>query len=455
MTESSSSMPGLRSTLFGTEGMQAVFSDRHALQGMLDFEAALARAEAAVGVIPAGAVVAIEAACDAAHYDMIQLAAATAQAGNPAIPLVKALTARVQAVDAEAARYVHWGATSQDAMDTGLVLQLRAALLLIEADLSALLSCTALLAQRYRHTPMIGRTWLQQALPMTFGLKLAGWHSALRRHQARIAELKARTLSLQFGGAVGTLAALGDKGLQVAVAMANELQLSLPDLPWHGHRDRIVEVATAMGLLTGTLGKIARDLSLMMQTEVAEAFEPAGEGRGGSSTMPHKRNPVSAAVVLSAANRVPALVGGLLVSMVQEHERGLGGWHAEWEALPDVMRLTAGALAHMRQVLDGLEIDVNRMRGNLDATHGLVMAEAVTMSLAPHLGRLSAHHLIEQACRTALAEGRHLRDVLAEHPDVKSRLSPAQLAELFDPIHYIGVAQQLIDRALSGTDIDG
>ncbi|MFN4278271.1 MAG: 3-carboxy-cis,cis-muconate cycloisomerase [Ferrovibrio sp.] len=440
---------GLFAPLFAGPAIAAVFSDHAHLQGMLDFEAALARAEAKTGVIPQAAVAPIVSACAADAYDLVALASAAAKAGNTAIPMVKMLTARVAESDGEAARYVHWGATSQDAMDTGLVLQLRQALSLIETDLSRLSAALAALAAEHKQTPMVGRTWLQHALPVTFGLKAAGWLDAIERHRARLAELKPRLLVLQFGGAAGTLAALDDKGLQVAAALADDLNLGLPAIPWHGARDRVVELGTMLALLTGSLGKMARDIALLMQTDVGEAFEPAGEGRGGSSTMPHKRNPVTAAVVLAAATRVPHLAGSLLSGMAQEHERGLGGWHAEWEVLPELVQLSAGALAQMADTIEGLDVDAERMRANLDVTNGLIMAEAVTMALGAKIGRLAAHQRVEAASKQAVSEKRHLRDVLAEDAVVVQQLGAETLAQLFDPLGYIGMAATLVDRVLA------
>jgi 3-carboxy-cis,cis-muconate cycloisomerase len=440
---------GLLDPLFSTAAADAALCDRARLQGMLDFEAALARAEAKVGVIPAGAPAAIVAACDAGLYDLAALATATANAGNPAIPMVKQLTARVAKADAEAARFVHWGATSQDVMDTGLVLQLRAAFAGIEADLARLSGALAKLAQQYRDTPVVGRTWLQHALPVTFGMKAAGWLDAVERHRARLDELKPRLLVVQLGGAAGSLASLGTRGFDVMRALAEDLGLDQPDMPWHAARDRVCECATVLGLLVGSLGKIARDVSLMMQTDVGEAFEPAGAGRGGSSTMPHKRNPVSGAAVLSAAIRVPHLVGTILSAMVQEHERGLGGWHAEWNALPELVRLAAGATAQMADVCGGLEVDAARMRANIDETRGLIMAEAVMMALGAKIGRLAAHDLIEDACHKAVAEKRHLRDVLGDEPKVTTHLDAAALDRLFDPLGYVGVAPAMVDRVLA------
>jgi len=435
--------------LFRWEAIQALFSDRARVQGMLDFEAALARAESRAGVIPAAAATTITAKCRAELFDLDALAQATALAGNPAIPLVRQLTALVGKDDQQAMRFVHWGATSQDAIDTGFILQLRGALERIAAELERLAGALAQTARKHRATAVAGRTWMQQALPTTFGLKAAGWLDAVTRHRARLDTLRRNALVLQFGGAVGTLAALGGNGLELAKSLGEELHLAVPDLPWHSHRDRVVEVATTLGLCTGTLGKIARDISLQMQTEVAEVFEPAGEGRGGSSTLPHKHNPVTAAVVLAAATRVPALVATMLSAMLQEQERGLGGWHAEWETMPEIIGLAAGALHHLTDTVIGLEIDTARMSENLEVTRGLIFAEAVQMALGSAMGRLAAHELVEAACRRAKAGNRHLHEVLAEDATVAKHLNKEELERLFDPRQYLGAADALIDRVLA------
>ncbi len=430
--------------------MSEIFSDAARLQHMLDFEAALARAEARCGVIPAAAAAAISSKCMAKLIDVGALAAATAASLNPAIPLVKQLTALVAQEDPEAAQFVHWGATSQDANDTGLVLQTRKALDILEVGLTALCAGLTKLMQQYRSTPLAGRTLMQHALPTTFGVKVAGWLDGMNRHRERFAQTRTRVLVLQFGGAVGTLAALGEKGLQIAEALAAELQLDLPAMPWHTQRDRVAEVATTLGLCTGSLGKMARDISLHMQTEVAEVLEPAGEGRGGSSTMPHKRNPVSAAVVLSAAVRVPGLVGTMLSALVQEDERGLGNWQAEWETLPEIFRLTDGALHQMATIVPHLEVDAARMRRNLEAADGLIFAEAVTMVLASHLGKSAARALLETASREARNSGKHLREVLGQDRTVSEHLSAAELDRLFKPENYLGMAEQFVDRVIAG-----
>ncbi|GGU66317.1 3-carboxy-cis,cis-muconate cycloisomerase [Pseudomonas laurentiana] len=434
---------------FTAPAMREVFSDRGRVQGMLDFEAALARAEAAVGVIPQEAVAPIEAACQADHYDFGALAEAIAVAGNSAIPMVKALGKVIASETPQAERFVHLGATSQDAMDTGLVLQLRDALSLIEADLAQL--CEALARQALAHadTPLAGRTWLQHATPVTLGMKIAGTLGALTRHRQRLQELKPRVFCLQFGGASGTLAALGENGLRVAEALAEQLHLSLPEQPWHTQRDRLVEFASVLALIAGTLGKLGRDVSLLMQTEAAEVFEPSAPGKGGSSTMPHKRNPVGAAVLIGAATRVPGLLSTLFAAMPQEHERSLGLWHAEWETLPEICCLVSGAL-HQAQILaDGMEVDATRMRRNLELTQGLVLAEAVSIVLAQRLGRDHAHHLLESCCKRAVAEQRHLRAVLGDDPQVSAELSADELDRLLDPAHYLGQARVWVERAVA------
>lgn len=435
--------------LFTTDAMRHVFSDRHRLQRMLDFEAALARALVAIGMAPRDTGAAIESKCRAESFDMEPLARAMALSGNVAIPMVKALTELVAKSDARAANFVHWGATSQDAIDTGLVLQLREALDLIDADLAHLSASLSRLAAEHKATLVAGRTWLQQGPPVTFGLKAAGWLAAIERHRERLEHARKQVLVLQFGGAVGTLAALGDRGLQIAAALARDLKLDLPELPWHAHRDRLAEVAAGLGLLVGSLGKIGRDISLMSQTEIDEVVEPSGPGRGGSSTMPHKRNPVSSAVILAAALRVPALVSVILTSMVQEHERGLGGWHAEWETLPEIFRLAAGALAHTKEIVAGLEIHSRKMLENVKLTHGLVLAEAVAFALREHIGKEKSHKIVEEAARRAAQDGRDFAEVLLSYPEVRSHLSGEELSRLLDPANYLGAAAEMTTTVLS------
>ena len=416
--------------------MRAVCDDIASLQRMLDFEAALARAEAATGVIPASAAGPIAKACKASSFDLADLAEAATRSGNLAIPLVKALTAEVAKANPDAARYVHWGATSQDVIDTAGMLTFRAGIDALLADLDRAIAGFAKLARQHRHTAMVARTWLQHALPMPFGLKLAEYAAALHRSQSRLRRLRSEELALQFGGAAGTLAALGDKGMRVAEKLAQELKLPLPDAPWHTHRDRIAEAASVLAILTGTCGKIARDVSLMMQTDVAEAFEPAGEGRGASSTMPHKRNPVAAATALAAATMAPNLAATIFAAQVQDHERSAGPWQAEGPTLPMLLLVTSGALAATVDIAEGLEVDAARMHVNLDARGGLIMAEAVTMALAEKIGKSEAHHLVEAASKKAVMEKKRLRDVLMKDPDVTAHLSADKLAKLFEPMAY-------------------
>ncbi|MGF6153348.1 3-carboxy-cis,cis-muconate cycloisomerase [Pseudomonas fluorescens] len=434
---------------FTARNMREVFSDQGRVQAMLDFEAALARAEARVGLIPASAVAPIEAACRAEHYDFAALGEAIAIAGNSAIPLVKALGKQIAAHDQDAERYVHLGATSQDVMDTGLVLQVRQALHLIDSDLARLGEALAIQARRHVLTPLAGRTWLQHATPVTLGMKVAGWLGAVTRSRQRLHALKPRLLVLQFGGASGTLAALGEQAMPIAEALAQELQLTLPEQPWHTQRDRLVEFGAALGLIAGSLGKLGRDISLLMQTEAAEVFEPSAPGKGGSSTMPHKRNPVGAAVLIGAATRVPGLLSTLFSAMPQEHERSLGLWHAEWETLPEICCLVSGALQQALLITEGLEVDAERMAQNLDLTQGLVLAEAVSIVLAQRIGRDKAHHLLELCCKRAVAEQRHLRAVLGDEPQVTAELSGAELDQLMNPAHYLGQAQTWVERALA------
>src|SRR5882757_8638393 len=429
----STSLSPLLAPMLSSAAMRAVCDDQETLQHMLDFEAALARAEAATGVIPASAAEPIAKACKADGFDLADLAEAATHSGNLAIPLVKALTANVAKSDADAARYVHWGATSQDVIDTGTMLGLRAGIDVILAATDRAVIAFDNLARKHRNTAVVARTWLQHALPMPFGLKLAEYAAALHRSKKRLQRLRTETLALQFGGAAGTLAALGDKGLQVAERLAQELQLPLPEAPWHTHRDRIAEAASVCAILAGTCGKIARDVQLMMQTDVGEAFEPSGEGRGGSSTMPHKRNPVAAAAGLGAATMAPNLAATMFAAQVQDHERSAGPWHAEWPTLPSLLLVTSGALAAIVDIAEGLEVDVARMRANLDSTGGLIMAEAVTMALAEKIGKADAHHLIEAASKKAVAEKKHLRDILAGDSTIAAQLGGGDgLAKLFE-----------------------
>ncbi|AHG65642.1 3-carboxy-cis,cis-muconate cycloisomerase [Advenella mimigardefordensis] len=445
-------MSRLYASLFYQKDVTDIFSDRSLLKYLMTTEIALAKAQALVGVIPQAAAQGIEQVCTTQGLEKLNenaLATAGGLAGNIAIPFVKQLTALVKASDEDASRYVHWGATSQDVLDTACILQCRDALVIIQAQLEQAYDTALAQAKVYRHQIMMGRTWLQQALPITFGHKLARWASVFRRDLNRIEAMRARVLTAQLGGAVGSLASLNDQGTAVVAAFEAQLNLTEPLCTWHGERDRIVEIASVLGLVVGNLGKMARDWSLLMQTEVGEVFEPMGEGRGGSSTMPHKRNPVAAASVLAAANRVPVLISSLYQSMVQEHERSLGGWHAEWLSLPEIFQLCSGALERTLDVLQGMQVNPENMQRNLECTNGLVMAEAVMMRLAPTLGRLNAHHLVESACKKAVDEQRHLKDVIAELDDIRHQFTGEQISDMFRPESYIGNIQDQIDAVLN------
>ncbi len=441
--------PQLIESLATTGPLAEIFSDRSVLQAMLEFEAALARAEARAGIIPSAAADAIQSVAKAENFDIAELPVETLRAGTPGIPLSKALTAKVRAVSAEAARFVHWGATSQDVADTALILLLKRCRSILSSDLARLESALRRLADEQGGAVMLGRTLLQAAPPVTFGLKAAGWQAAIGRSGARLDAAFDEALVLQFGGASGTLAALGDKGLEVGRTIAKDLGLEFPDAPWHTHRDRLAALIAACGVLTGCLGKMARDISLLMQGEVAEAAEPADEGRGGSSTMPQKHNPIASAVTLAAAHRVPGLVASFLSSMVQEHERGVGGWHAEWPVVADVMQATGVAIASMAEATEGLDVNVVQMRENIAATRGAAFAERLTVLLGAQLGRDAAHKILADAVRRSSLQRRKLADVLAENPEVMRVIDRQTLADLENPESYLGAANSFRERLLA------
>jgi 3-carboxy-cis,cis-muconate cycloisomerase len=432
-----------------TDPLANLFSDESVLQAMLDFEVALARAEAGLGIIPLAAADSIERAAKPSEFDATKLAHDAFRSGTVSIPLVKALTARVRSSDPVAARFVHWGATSQDVADTALMLLTKRAEPFISADLTRLEEALRRLSDEHQHTVMLGRTLLQPAPPITFGLKAAGWLGAIRRSRARLERALSETLLVQFGGASGTLAALGAQGLAVSRGIARELNLGLADAPWHTHRDRLASMIVACGVLTGCLGKMARDISLLMQNEVNEAAEPSEEGRGGSSTMPNKRNPIACALTLAAALRVPGLVAAFLSSMVQEHERAVGGWQAEWPTVGAVIQATGLAAASMAEAAEGLEVNKARMRLNIESTRGAIFAEKAMMLLGGTLGRDVAHKALEEATRRSNAEGRRLGEVLAELPEVTRALDRETLHDLDSPEGYLGSSAALRANLLS------
>jgi len=436
-------------SLATSEPLAEVFSDNSVLQAMLDFESALARAEARVGIVPKSAADQIAAAAQANHFDIQSMSRSMFRAGTPGIPLVKALTERVRARDPEGAGWVHWGATSQDVTDTALVLLLKRAQFIVKHDLQRLEKALITLSQQHKATVMVGRTLMQAAPPVTFGLKVAGWLGAVSRGSQRLESAFDEALVLQFGGASGTLASLAGKGTVVARALAEELGLSYPEAPWHTHRDRLANLVCCCGVLTGSLGKIARDISLLMQSEVAEVAEPSGEGRGGSSTMPHKRNPVACALTLAAAQRVPGLVANFLSAMLQEHERAVGSWQSEWPTVASIVQSTGAATSSLAEVAEGLSVDPARMRQNIANTKGLIFAERVMMLLAAQLGRDVAHKLLEDTIQKSIAQNKKLSVLLAELPEVSPCLNRSALDELEIPERYLGSAEEFREALLN------
>ena len=434
-------------SLATAEPLAEVFSDESVLGAMIEFEVALARAEARLGIMPESAAEAIAAATKARNFDTATLARQALEGGTLTIPLVKMLRQKVSENSPAAASFVHSGATSQDVADTALILLLKRAQPILEGDIERLEKTLVKLTTEHAHTVMLGRTLLQAAPPITFGLKAGGWLGAVRRGRKRLRSSFEEALVVQFGGASGTLAALGDQGLEVAKALAGELGLRLPEAPWHGQRDRLAALVSACAILTGSLGKMARDIGLLMQTEVAEVREPGGEGRGGSSAMPHKHNPVGCIVTLAAVNRVPGLVASFLSGMVQEHERAAGGWQAEWPTVADVVKSTGLATTSMADVAAGLSVDPVRMRSNIEATQGVVFAEKAMMLLAAKLGREPAQKILEKAAHGSIASGRRLSEVLAEIPEVARHLDRETLRKLDVPEDYLGATQAFI-RAL-------
>jgi 3-carboxy-cis,cis-muconate cycloisomerase len=432
--------------IFSSEPMRQVFSDEHRVQCYLDIEAGLARVQARLGLIPQRAADEIEAKCTLATIDMARLKTQTEIIGYPVLPVVQQLVA---ACSNHLGEYCHWGATTQDITDTATVLQIREALVLVEDDLVAISSHLADLAHRYRDTPMAGRSNLQQAVPITFGYKVATWLAAIERHRQRLAELRLRVLVGEFGGAAGTLASLGADGLEVQAGLMAELGLGQPEIAWHTARDRIADVGCFLGLVTGTLGKIATDVKLLMQTEVGEVYEPYAKDRGSSSTMPQKRNPISCNFIHACVSMVRQHVAALLDAMVEDHERATGPWEIEWIAVPEIFLLTSGALQQARVLLAGLEVDAERMRANLDVMKGLICTEAVMMGLAPYLGRQRAHDLVYAICRDVVTSGRPLLDLLAENAEIAAHLDRAALAQLVDPAGYLGLSGAMVDRVLA------
>ena len=432
--------------IFSTGAMRGVFSDENRVQKYLDFEAALARAQGRLGIIPSEAAEEICRHCHAAEMDFAKLKAQTERIGYPVLPVVQQLVGLCREGLGE---WCHWGATTQDITDSATVMQIREALLLIERHLDGIAGALAALARKYRDTPMAGRSNLQQAVPITFGYKMATLLAAFARHKQRLNELRPRVLVGEFGGAAGTLSSLGGRGLATQAELMKELKLGVPAIAWHTVRDTIAEVGCFLGLVTGSCGKIALDVKLLMQTEVEEVYEPFHEGRGSSSTMPQKRNPISSVYITALTAVVRQQVAALLDAMVEDHERATGPWEIEWIVLPEIFCLTAGALAQTEFVLKGLQVDEKKMRANLDLTKGLIVSEAVMMGLGPYLGRQYAHDLVYDICRKVVATGRPLVELLAENAEIAKHLDRPALEKLCDPANYLGEAGAMVDRVLA------
>ena len=434
--------------IFSTDEMRSVWSDENRTQCYLDIEAALAKVQGKLGIIPQEAADEIVGHCRLDQIDMVELRRQTERIGYPIIAVVNQLNELCRDGLGE---YCHWGATTQDVTDTATVLQIREALDLVDGELTAISAGLARLAREHRDTPVIGRSNLQQAIPVTFGYKMAGLLSAIERHRERLAQLKPRVLVGEFGGACGTLASIEAHAMENQAALMQELGLGQPLIAWHTVRDTIAEVGCFLGLVGGTLGKISMDVKLMMQTEVEEVFEPFAPGRGSSSTMPQKRNPISSCYVHGAISVVRQHAAALMDAMVADHERSTGPWEIEWIVLPEAFCLTAGALKQARFILEGLEVDPRRMRRNIDITDGLVMSEAVMMGLGRHLGREFAHDLVYDLCRQAVREDKPLIDLLAAHPEIRKHADRAALEGMCDPASYLGQAGAMVDRVLART----
>jgi 3-carboxy-cis,cis-muconate cycloisomerase len=431
--------------IFATPAMRQVWSDENRVQKYLDFEAALAKAQGKLGIIPKEAAAEIVKHCGGKLIDMAKLKQATERIGYPVLPVVQQLVALCKDGLGE---WSHWGATTQDITDTATVLQIAEALDIIEQDVGAICNALAGLAKKYRDTPMAGRSNLQQAVPITFGYKMATLLAGFERHKQRLKELRPRVLVGEFGGAAGTLSSLGKDGLRVQDELMKELKLGQPAISWHTVRDTIAEVGCFLGLVTGSCGKIAFDVKLLMQTEVEEVYEPFHQGRGSSSTMPQKRNPISSVYITAQTAMVKQLVAALLEAMVEDHERSTGPWEIEWIALPEIFMLSAGALAQTRFVLEDLQVNETKMRDNLDITKGLIMSEAVMMGLGAAMGRNRAHDVVYDICREVAKTGKPLVELLAADKEISKHADRKTLEKLVDPANYLGVAGEMVDRVL-------
>ena len=432
--------------IFSDARMRQVWSDENRTAKYLDIERALAKVQGELGLIPQEAADEIVKHCELSMIDWDKLKAKTEQIGYPIIAVVNQINANCRDRLGE---YCHWGATTQDITDTAMILQMREGLALVEQDLADISDALAVLAEKYRDTPIIGRSNLQQATPITFGYKMASILAGIERHRERLQQLKPRVLMGEFGGASGTLSSLEKGAMETQAALMKELGLAQPLISWHTVRDTVAEVGAFLGLVGGSLGKIAMDVKLLMQTEVGEVFEPFAPGRGSSSTMPQKRNPISCLYIHANISVARQHAAALMDAMVADHERSTGPWEIEWVSVPEIFCLMSGALKQTKFVLQGLEVDADRMRANMDMTNGLVMSEAVMMGLGTYLGREYAHDLVYDLCRRALKENRPLIDILEAHPEINCHVNRAQLEHMCNPVHHVGQAGVMVDRVLA------
>jgi len=444
-------MQYLYETIFYSEKVNQVFSNASTIGLMLRFESALAAAQARHGIIPEKSATIIKRNCKLEKINPEQLIEEAGLSGNLNIPLVKQLTSIIKKENEEAAKYVHFGATSQDVIDTALMMQLRDATKMIAGDLNQLIRQLIFLTKEHRNTIMAGRSFMQQARPISFGFKAAGWLDPLLRSKQAMQVLLKEVFVLQLGGAVGTLSSMGKKGLQVSETMGAALKLNVPAKSWHAQRDRLALIASVMGILTENIGKIGKDISLMAQTEIGELKEPYKKGKGGSSAMPHKQNPVGCISILSNAARVPALVSIIFSSMVQDHERATGLWHAEWQTMADIMQLTAGTVVKAVEITDGLRVNRKQMLINLEITKGLIYAENISMALAPLIGKAEAHELVEQLSRESQSKNKHLKEICIHDPIISNHLKKSQIEKCFDPALSTGICNAFIDMVLKSS----
>lgn len=441
---------------YSTPDMRAVFSDEGRFQSWLDTEVALARAQEEVELIPVGMGDRIAAVATLDKLDQAAMKAEFDKVGFAIMPLVHQIAHACDAAgDSETKKYIHWGSTTQDILDTGLVLQMQTGLEMLEGELDRCISALMTLAQDHRATPMVGRTFMQHAAPITFGYKAAVWLDEMLRHKARLPGVRARALLVQCGGAVGTLSTMGDDALAVRAAQARIMGLGDPAISWHNARDGWTECACWLGMVCGTLGKIATEIATLMRSEVSEVREPYVAGRGASSAMPQKRNPIACPPVIAIAALMREKVGSQMTAMIQEHERAVAGMPIEWIVMPEAFLLASGAFMHMAPVLEGLDVDTDAMMANLQSGGGLIMSQGVMMGLAPHLGNIGAHDRVTEAAQRAISAGTTLRDELSKVSEVQKHLTEAQLDDLLNPVNYAGAAAGMVDKVLENARKEG